>query len=69
MDQSTGYVLALVGGRGQKLTSRSLNRATNTTRQPGSCFKVLAAFAPAIDTGTLTLASVYEDAPYNYSNG
>jgi len=68
-DQSTGYVLAIVGGRGQKVTSRSLNRATNTKRQPGSCFKVLAAFAPAVDTGTLTLASVYEDAPYNYANG
>ena len=69
MDQSTGYVLALVGGRGVKETSRSLNRATNTTRQPGSCFKVLAAFAPAIDGGGLTLATAFNDAPYNYANG
>jgi len=68
-DQSTGYVLALVGGRGVKETSRSLNRATNTKRQPGSCFKVLAAFAPAIDGGGLTLATAYNDAPYNYANG
>ncbi len=68
-DQSTGYVLAIVGGRGVKETSRSLNRATNTTRQPGSCFKVLAAFAPALDCGGMTLATVYNDAPYCYANG
>ena len=36
MDQSTGYVLALSGGRGEKTTSRSFNRATQSTRQPGS---------------------------------
>lgn len=68
MDQRTGYVKALVGGRGEKETSRSLNRATDTTRQPGSCFKILAAFAPALDLGQ-TLATVYDDAPFNYANG
>ncbi len=68
-DQRTGYVLAIVGGRGKKETSRSLNRATNTTRQPGSCFKVLAAYAPALDIGAVTLATTYNDAPYNYANG
>lgn len=69
MDPSTGYVVALIGGRGVKETSRSLNRATNTTRQPGSCFKVLAAYAPAFDSAGMTLADVFLDAPYNYSNG
>lgn len=69
IEQSTGHVVALIGGRGLKETSRSLNRATNTTRQPGSCFKVLAAYAPAFDATGLTLADVYVDAPYNYSNG
>lgn len=69
MDQSNGHVVALIGGRGVKETSRSLNRATNTTRQPGSCFKVLAAYAPALDATGMTLADVYVDAPYNYSNG
>jgi penicillin-binding protein 1A len=68
IDQRTGYVKALVGGRGEKETSRSLNRATNTTRQPGSCFKILAAFGPAIDLGQ-SLATVYDDAPFNYVNG
>ncbi|MDE7478975.1 MAG: transglycosylase domain-containing protein, partial [Lachnospiraceae bacterium] len=35
-DQSTGNIVAMVGGRGKKEASRTLNRATNTTRQPGS---------------------------------
>ncbi len=64
MDQSTGYVKAISGGRGEKEISRSLNRATNTVKQPGSTFKVLTTFAPAIDTRGDTLASVYYDAPY-----
>ncbi|MCR5666015.1 MAG: PBP1A family penicillin-binding protein [Eubacterium sp.] len=69
MDQSTGEVKAIVGGRGEKTASKTLNRATETTRQPGSTFKVLAAYAPALDTGGMTLATVQDDAPYEYSNG
>ena len=44
IDQSTGEVKAIVGGRGDKTASKTLNRATDTTRQPGSTFKILAAF-------------------------
>lgn len=69
MDQTTGYVKAIVGGRGTKEASLTLNRATNTKRQPGSTFKVLSAFAPALDTAGMTLATVYDDAPYNYASG
>ncbi len=69
MDQATGEVKALVGGRGDKKASKTLNRASNTTRQPGSTFKILAAYAPALDTGGMTLASVEDDAPYSYANG
>ena len=69
MDQKTGYIKAIVGGRGEKETSLSLNRATHSPRQPGSCFKVLAAFAPALDACDMSLATVYNDAPFNYSNG
>lgn len=37
IEQSTGYVKVLVGGRGDKATDRGLNRATDdVTRQPGS---------------------------------
>lgn len=67
-DQKTGYVKAIAGGRGEKIATRGFNRATQDLRQPGSCFKVLAAFAPAIDSCGMTLATVYNDAPFNYNN-
>lgn len=66
MEQNTGYVAALIGGRGEKTASLSLNRATQSTRQPGSTFKVLAAFAPAMDLCGDTLASTYYDEEYDY---
>ncbi len=69
MDQNTGYVKAIVGGRGKKNVSLSLNRATDSTRQPGSTFKVLSAYAPAIDTMGYTLSTTIVDEPYSYSNG
>lgn len=69
MDQYTGEVKAIVGGRGEKTANRTLNRATNTTRQPGSTFKILASYAPALDAGGMTLATVQDDAPYSYKNG
>lgn len=68
-DQHTGYVVAMVGGRGTKEGSKTLNRATDTTRQPGSTFKIVAAYAPALDSAGLTLATVINDAPFNYANG
>lgn len=68
-DQSTGNVVALVGGRGAKEANRTLNRATSTTRQPGSTFKIVSTYAPALDSAGLTLADVFVDAPFNYVNG
>lgn len=64
MDQHTGQVKAISGGRGTKTASLTLNRATNTKRQPGSVFKVITAFAPALDTCGATLGTVYYDSPY-----
>ncbi len=68
-DQSTGYVVAIVGGRGAKEGRRTLNRAISSTRSPGSTFKILSSFAPALDSCGMTLASVYYDAPFNYADG
>jgi len=68
-DQSTGYVVAMVGGRGIKESSRSLNRASNTMRQPGSTFKVVSTYAPALDAAGITLANVYMDEPFKYETG
>ena len=69
IDQSTGNVVAITGGRGDKKASKTLNRATGIKRQPGSTFKVLAAFAPALDAGGMSLATVQDDAPTTYANG
>ncbi len=68
-DQHTGYVVAMVGGRGAKEGSKTLNRATDTKRQPGSTFKVVAVYAPALDSAGLNLATMVNDAPFNYANG
>ena len=67
LDQSTGEVKALVGGRGEKTASKTLNRASDTTRQPGSTFKIIACYSAALDAGGLTLASVQDDSPFLYS--
>ena len=69
MDQRTGYVKAIVGGRGAKTASLTLNRATATYRQPGSTFKILSTYAAALDSGAKTIGSYVEDAPYQYENG
>ncbi|MDE6674330.1 MAG: glycosyl transferase, partial [Acetatifactor sp.] len=69
IEHETGYVRALVGGRGAKEGRLTFNRATDAMRQPGSCFKVLAAYAPALDSYGITLANVYIDAPFNYADG
>ena len=68
-DQATGAVVAMVGGRGAKEGSRTLNRATDTVRQPGSTFKVVSTYAPALDNAGLTLATVQNDMPFHYANG
>ncbi|MDR2889730.1 MAG: transglycosylase domain-containing protein [Lachnospiraceae bacterium] len=68
-DHTTGHVVAMVGARGPKTASRTLNRAYSAERQPGSTFKVLAVYAPALDSAGLTLADVQLDAPFNYDNG
>lgn len=67
IEQSSGQIKALVGGRGTKTTNRGLNRAyTGSKRQAGSCFKILAVYAPALDSAGMSLASVEVDEPYKY---
>ena len=66
MDQANGNVVAQVGGRGEKVGNRVLNRASNTYRQAGSTFKVLSSFLPAIDLCGYTLASTFDDCYFVY---
>lgn len=68
IDQKTGFVKAIGGGRGEKTENLGFDRATNAKRQPGSTFKVLAAFLPYIDTEG-SLASCFDDKAYSFENG
>lgn len=69
MDQHTGYVKAMVGGRGEKTANMSLNRATQSARQPGSTFKIVSTYVPALDMNGDTLSTIIKDAPYSYKDG
>ena len=69
IDQRTGYVKALIGGRGEKTASLTLNRATDTTRQPGSTFKIVSTYAPALNEKGMSLATTFVDEPYDYPDG
>ncbi len=64
MDYHTGHVKAIASGRGPKQGNNVFDRATQAKRQPGSTFKVLAAYLPAIDQRGFTLAKVYDDSPF-----
>jgi penicillin-binding protein 1A len=69
IDQETGQVKGIVGGRGEKTASLVLNRATDAYRQPGSTFKILSTYGPALENGDITLSTVIEDEEYSYSDG
>jgi penicillin-binding protein 1A len=66
MDYRTGEVKAIVGGR-EKNGDLVFNRATQALRQPGSCFKILAAYAPAIDLGIVMPGTLIRDEEYTYN--
>lgn len=69
MDQATGEVKGILGGRGEKTANLTLNRATDAVRQPGSTFKIVAAYAPALDAAGMSLATTQYDGPYIYEGG
>ncbi len=64
-----GEIAGIVGGRGEKTASLVQNRATLTTRQPGSSIKPVAVYGPAMDAGIITPYTVMEDGPYMDING
>ncbi len=66
MDQYTGAVKGLVGGRGIG-GNRIYNRALNP-RQPGSSIKPLAVYLPALSKG-VTAGDVYDDSPREDGKG
>lgn len=72
IDNSTGYVTAIVGGRNQGLPGYTLNRAYQSFRQPGSSIKPLVVYAPYLGLGhnpdELIDDSPMEDGPENFEN-
>lgn len=51
IDNETGYVVAIVGGREQDLGIYTLNRAFQSHRQPGSAIKPLIVYTPFFERG------------------
>ncbi len=69
LEPTTGHILGVVGGRGEKTDSLVLNRATQSKRSPGSAIKPLSVYAPAIDQGLITPYSVVTDMPVFNNDG
>jgi len=67
-DNATGDVVAMAGGVGEKSGSLILNRATQSYLQPGSIIKPITVFAPALEQGLITPATVYDDTPYQFTD-
>lgn len=64
MDSTTGHILAMVGGRKHE-GMLGWNRAVDARRQPGSAFKPLAVYIPAIEAG-MGPWTVIDDSPVTW---
>ena len=60
IDNGSGRVVAIVGGRSQKLKGSTFNRAYQSFRQPGSTIKPLIVYTPAFEQG-YTPESIVKD--------
>lgn len=67
IDNQSGDVVAMAGGVGEKTGSLTLNRATQSLLSPGSTIKPITVYAPALDKGLVTPATVYDDTPYSFT--
>ncbi|HWQ89730.1 MAG TPA: penicillin-binding transpeptidase domain-containing protein, partial [Desulfitobacteriaceae bacterium] len=67
INQSNGSICAMVGGR--NYTTRGLNRAWYSKRQPGSSIKPLVVYGPALEKGGYFPGTVIDDMPVSYDGG
>lgn len=67
IDNKTGKVVAIVGGRSDHQNGVTLNRAFESKRQPGSTIKPLIVYGPALDVGYQTSSTLYEVNVRSYS--
>lgn len=66
VDNKTGGLMAMIGGRDYK--SRGFSRIYSK-RQPGSSFKPIAAYGPALESGNYTPYSMMDDSQTSFGNG
>lgn len=75
MDHKTGSVVAAstaVGEKGERVTSTKIgyfNIPTKLRKSTGSSMKPISVIAPGLETGTITAATVYNDAQTAFDNG
>ena len=63
IDNTTGTVKAIVGGRSQEISGYTLNRAYQSYRQPGSAIKPILVYTPALEHG-FTFDTEVVDEPF-----
>ncbi len=66
IDPASGDILAVAGAVGEKNSNRIQNYAIDTKRPSGSVIKPLSVYAPALDNGIITYASVFDDVPLSF---
>ncbi|MEH7305824.1 transglycosylase domain-containing protein, partial [Neobacillus drentensis] len=66
IDPKTGGIKAIVGGRGTH-TFRGYNRASQLEAQPGSSFKPLAVYSPALEEGW-QISDMLKDEPMTFGD-
>ncbi len=66
VDPHTGDILAVAGSIGKKSANRIQNFACDAKRPSGSVIKPLSVYAPAMDKGLITWATVFDDVPLSF---
>lgn len=64
-----GNIVGLAGALGEKSANRVWNYASDSIRQPGSSIKMLSTYAPALEMGLITPATVVDDYPTQVYSG
>lgn len=65
-DPANGDLLGIISSVGRKSNDRILNYAADALRAPGSALKPLSVYAPAIEDGCITWATVMDDVPTKF---
>jgi len=61
IDHTNGQVVGTMGGLGTDSLTSGQNRATQSTRQPGSSIKPISVIAPALEKGVVVASTVFDN--------